>query len=268
MCMLRLYRRQKEYGFDLRGPGWHGESCRQILHLGVPSSLQNGMIALSNVAVQSGINLFGTKAIAGCGVWSKLEGFGLLPILSFTMALSTFTGQNKGAQNPERIRKGTVFGICCCAAISLVISVILYIFAPYFVRIFNQDPEVAAYGILKAHISTPFFIPASNEPSGHACMSIWRLPRGSNTPQLCCGVFDFSGSFQLYRRNPPGNGEDEDLHGRLSGLLVSGAYSAGQWRTGLEEGSAGGAHRLSGHLVFEYGHFSVEVSKRCMETNL
>ena len=106
MCMLRLYRRQKEYGFDLRGPGWHGESCRQILHLGVPSSLQNGMIALSNVAVQSGINLFGTKAIAGCGVWSKLEGFGLLPILSFTMALSTFTGQNKGAQNPERIRKG------------------------------------------------------------------------------------------------------------------------------------------------------------------
>ena len=158
MCMLRLYRRQKEYGFDLRGPGWHRESCRQILHLGVPSSLQNGMIALSNVAVQSGINLFGTKAIAGCGVWSKLEGFGLLPILSFTMALSTFTGQNKGAQNPERIRKGTVFGIGCCAAMSLVISVILYIFAPYFVRIFNQDPEVAAYGILKAHISTPFFI--------------------------------------------------------------------------------------------------------------
>ena len=37
-------------------------------------------------------------------------------------------------------------------------------------------------------MAVSFFIPAGNEPSGHACMSIWRLPRGSNTPQLCCAA--------------------------------------------------------------------------------
>lgn len=138
LCFARLCRLQEQYGFNLRGLRPHKEAVSQILRLGVPSGFQNGMIALSNVAVQSGVNLFETQAIAGCGVWPKLEGFALLPILSFSMALGTFAGQNKGAGDRERIRRGTGFGLLCCAAVSLAIGVILYICAPMLVALFNK----------------------------------------------------------------------------------------------------------------------------------
>lgn len=158
LCFVRLYRSQEIYGFDLNRIYPRKDTISEILHFGVPSSFQNCMIALSNVVVQSGINLFETQAIAGCGAWSKLEGFALLPILSFTMALSTFVGQNKGAGNQERIRKGTKFGIVCCAAMSIIIGIVLYMCAPLLVALFNRNTEVIAYGTLKARFSAPFFV--------------------------------------------------------------------------------------------------------------
>lgn len=158
LCLTRLYRSQEQYGFDLHRLCPHKEAFSQIFHFGIPSSFQNGMIALSNVVVQSGINLFDTPAIAGCGVWSKLEGFALLPILSFSMALSTFAGQNKGAGNYARIRRGTGFGLACCAVMSIVIGVILYLCAPVLVALFNKNAVVIAYGTLKSHFSAPFFV--------------------------------------------------------------------------------------------------------------
>lgn len=63
LCFVRLYRSQKNYGFDLSRIYPHKSTIKEILHLGVPSSFQNCMVALSNVVVQSGINLFETQAI-------------------------------------------------------------------------------------------------------------------------------------------------------------------------------------------------------------
>lgn len=156
LCFARLWRSQGQYGFDLRRLRPHKETVSKILRFGVPSSLQNAMIALSNVMVQSAVNLFETQAIAGCGVWAKMEGFALLPILSFSMALSTFVGQNKGAGNYGRIRRGTGFGLDCCAVMSAVTGVILFICAPVLVSLFNQNTDVIAYGTLKAHFPPPF----------------------------------------------------------------------------------------------------------------
>lgn len=158
LCLIRLYRGQEIYGYDLHKLHIHRESLSQTLRYGVPSSIQNCVVALSNVVVQSGVNLFDTKAIAGIGAWSKLEGFAVLPILSLSMALSTFAGQNKGAGNWNRVRKGTSFGIICCAGVSLLISAVLYCAAPALVGLFNDDPEVVAFGVMKAHYSAPFFI--------------------------------------------------------------------------------------------------------------
>lgn len=158
LCLISLHQLQNQYGYDLSRIAIHKETILEIFHLGVPSGFQNCMIAFSNVVVQSGINLFETYAIAGCGVWSKLEGFALLPILSFSMALSTFVGQNKGAGNQERIRKGTKFGIICCAGMSIIIGILLYLYAPILISLFNQNTEVIAYGTLRAHLSAPFFV--------------------------------------------------------------------------------------------------------------
>ena len=79
---------------------------RQIIQNGVPSGFQNSVIAIANVFVQSNINAFGKMAMAGCGAYSKVEGFAFLPVTCFTMAITTFVGQNYGAGRIDRVRKG------------------------------------------------------------------------------------------------------------------------------------------------------------------
>lgn len=66
--------------FDAKMPG-------QIIRIGLPSGVQNSIIAFANVVVQSYINAFGEMAMAGYGAYSKIEGFAFLPINSFTMVI-------------------------------------------------------------------------------------------------------------------------------------------------------------------------------------
>lgn len=84
----------------------HKELLGEILKYGLPSGFQNSIIGLANVVVQSNINSFGDMAMAGCGAYSKIEGFAFLPITSFTMALTTLVGQNLGARQYDRVLKG------------------------------------------------------------------------------------------------------------------------------------------------------------------
>ena len=104
LCCIRLMRLEKEQRLVLREIGFHWESLRNIVRFGLPSGVQNSCIAIANVVVQSNINSFGKEAMAGCAAYSKIEGFAFLPITCFTMALSTFVGQNLGAKQYDRVK--------------------------------------------------------------------------------------------------------------------------------------------------------------------
>lgn len=78
----------------------------RIIQVGLPTAIQNTVISFSNVLVQSGVNGFGASAMAGFGAYLKVDGFNILPVMSFSMAATTFTGQNYGAGKTDRIRKG------------------------------------------------------------------------------------------------------------------------------------------------------------------
>ena len=93
----RLCHTTGPYRIWFRNVRFHGRTLRQLLTLGIPSGVQNSIIAIANVVVQSSINLYGPMAMAGCGSDSKIEGFGFLPINSFALALATFIGQHLGA---------------------------------------------------------------------------------------------------------------------------------------------------------------------------
>ncbi len=83
----------------------HKDMLREILPMGIPSEVQNSVIALANVVVQSNINSFGAAAVAGCGSYSRIEGFAFIPITSFALSMTTFIGQNLGSQKYERAKK-------------------------------------------------------------------------------------------------------------------------------------------------------------------
>jgi len=136
---------------------FHGPMLKQVMVMGLPSGLQNSIIAFANVIVQSSINLYGAMAMAGCGSYSKLEGFAFLPITCFTMALATFVGQNLGAKEYDRARRGARFGIITCMILAQLVGVVFYLLAPQLIGLFNSDPQVVAYGVLDAHTITLFY---------------------------------------------------------------------------------------------------------------
>ena len=85
---------------------FHGDILKEIIRNGLPSGVQNSVISLANVIVQSQINTFGKLAMAAYGTHAKIEGFAFLPITSFNMACTTFISQNLGARMYDRAKKG------------------------------------------------------------------------------------------------------------------------------------------------------------------
>jgi putative MATE family efflux protein len=129
----------------------------KILKMGIPTGVQNSVIGFANVIVQSNINHFGSVAMAGCGSYSRLEGFAFLPITSFSVALTTFIGQNLGAKQYKRAKKGARFGILTGVLLAEAVGIILWIFAPVLVSLFNNQPDVVEFGVLQSRTEALFF---------------------------------------------------------------------------------------------------------------
>ena len=152
LAFFRLSRIDGLHRVTLRGICIDRPLLREMLRIGLPSGVQNSVIAFANVIVQSSVNSFGAAAMAGNGAYMKLEGFAFIPINAFCAAVTTFVSQNIGAQQFDRVKKGATFGIgfsCLCAA---VIGVIFSAFAPTFIRMFGKAPEAVAAGVLRARI--------------------------------------------------------------------------------------------------------------------
>ena len=158
LCLFRLiFKRPEDYQVSLRLVRFDLPMLRQIIANGLPAGFQNSIIALANVVVQSNINKFGKMAVAGCGAYSKIEGFGFLPITCFSLALTTFISQNLGAKQYERAKKGARFGILCSITMAEVVGIFIYFAIPILISAFNRTPEVIAYGTTQARTVTLFY---------------------------------------------------------------------------------------------------------------
>jgi putative MATE family efflux protein len=152
LCCWHLMRVKAPYRISLKKIRFHRKSFFEIVKYGIPSGVQNSVIAIANVFVQSNINSFGKFAMAGCGAYSKLEGFAFLPVTCFTQALSTFVGQNLGARRHDRVKKGVGFGIACSCIMAEVIGLLSYWFAPQLIGFFTNTPKAQEFGV--SHMQT------------------------------------------------------------------------------------------------------------------
>ena len=158
LCLFRLiFKSPEDYQVSLRLIRFDLPMLRQIIANGLPAGFQNSIIALANVVVQSNINKFGKMAVAGCGAYSKIEGFGFLPMTCFSLALTTFISQNLGAKQYERAKKGARFGILCSITMAEVVGIFIYFAIPILISAFNRTPEVIAYGTTQARTVTLFY---------------------------------------------------------------------------------------------------------------
>ena len=171
LALRRLSRTDRSYRICWRRVRFEGDMLRQVVGLGIPSGVQNSVVSLANVIVQANINSFGSSAMAGCGAYSKIEGFAFLPITCFALALSTFVSQNIGAQRYDRVRAGIKFGLLCSPILAECIGVGIYFLSPILVSAFNDHPEVIAFGVNYAHTVSLFYCLLA---FSHCCAGIMR----------------------------------------------------------------------------------------------
>ncbi len=113
----------------------------------MPTAVAMLVMFLSGFVMQYALKGFGEHAVAAYGVAIRLEQILLLPILGVTGALLPIAAQNFGAKKYERVRGSTHF----CWKVGLVMAAIscpvLWIFAPHFLSLFSDDPEVIRVGV-------------------------------------------------------------------------------------------------------------------------
>ena len=192
LCLIRLFRVREVYRLSLRELRVSWKHLGEVIRFGLPSGIQNSIIAFANVIVQTNINSFGRETMSGCGTFAKLEGFAFLPVTCFTMALTTFVSQNLGARQYDRTRKGVRFGILCGVIAAELIGVLMLLFARPLMELFiKNDPGAVAVGMKQIRVEALFF----------CCLSlshcIAAVMRGAGKPMI--PMFIMLGSWCVLR---------------------------------------------------------------------
>jgi len=145
------------YRISINKLKFHKKLIIEMLKLGIPSGIQNSVISIGNIVVQSNINLFGSYAMAGSGVYGRIQGFGFIPITSFSIALTTFVSQNLGAKKYKRVKEGCLASVLMGCGIAITIGIFIYFNAHNLIFYFDDHPEVIRIGSLQAKICSLFF---------------------------------------------------------------------------------------------------------------
>ena len=158
LCLIRMLRNpDPTTRLDFRALKWNSVLMKQIIRQGLPSGIQNAVISLGNIAIQTNINSFGAYVMSGQGAHAKIEGFAFLPITSISTTLPTFVSQNLGAGQISRARKGALYGTVFSVISAALVGVATYIWAPQLLSIFVSTPESLAYGTTHSRIVCHFY---------------------------------------------------------------------------------------------------------------
>ena len=163
LCLIQLTRKGTVYRIEWKKLRIDRQSLKEIVKYGIPTGVQNSVIGFANVLVQTNINSFGKLAMAACGAYSRIEGFVFLPIMSFSMALTSYIGQNLGAKQYDRARQGARFGILTSMLMAEAIGLIVFFFGNFFIASFIQDAdpdavaEIIAIGARQFRVESLFY---------------------------------------------------------------------------------------------------------------
>ena len=149
-----------QYRVTRRDMCWNRENLRSILSLSGCTCLQQSVMNFGILMVQGLVNSFGPAVMAAFAAAVKIDTFAYLPVQDLGNAYSTFTAQNYGAGNHERIRRGTKDAFALSAAFSIVISLLVNLFAHPLMQIFVKasEMEVIAIGVQYLRLEGSFYL--------------------------------------------------------------------------------------------------------------
>lgn len=158
LCIIQMCRIKDETTrLDVKKIKFHKNIMGEVIRQGLPTGIQNSVISIGNMVVQTNINSFGAFAMSGHGAYAKIEGLVFMPITSMSMTLPTYISQNLGAGKVDRAKKGALFGIVSGMIMAEAVGILCYFGAKYALRIFVDTPEAIAFGEIHAQVVSLFF---------------------------------------------------------------------------------------------------------------
>ena len=157
LCFVRMFKSSDFMRLDFSKLRFYKDIMGEVIKQGLPTGIQNSVISIGNITVQTNINSFGSYAMAGVGAFSKIEGFVFLPIMSMSMSLPTFISQNLGAKQYDRAKKGAAFGIVFGMIFAEVMGIIMNLNAPALLGIFVDTAESVQFGVIHVKVTSLFF---------------------------------------------------------------------------------------------------------------
>lgn len=158
LVVFVLMRTEDMHRLELRKIRLDRRMFYRIIRIGFPAGLQSVMYSLSNIIIQSAINALGTDTVAAWTAYSKLDCLFWMTINAFGISITTFVGQNFGAGNLERVRKGIRTCLYMSLGATVFVSLILYYGAPFICAFFTTDAEVLRIGLAMTRFLVPVYV--------------------------------------------------------------------------------------------------------------
>ncbi len=158
LAMIYLFRVDADYRISPKDMHINGHMLSKIIKIGLPTGIQSMVISLSNIIIQSSINSFGSTQMAGFGAYMKVDGFNILPVLSISMAVTTFVGQNYGAGRIDRVKKGAAVTVVMGLIYTALTGILLLTFSEPIMRLFTDDADIIAAGELAMKYFCPYYM--------------------------------------------------------------------------------------------------------------
>ena len=247
-CFAKLLRMRDVFDLTWGGLKLRKEAAWRIVKLGVPSGITQGIMAVAMLAVQSLTNSMGEMMMACNVIIMRVDGFAMMPNMTFGQAMSVYTGQNVGAGRMDRVEKGMKQGGLMAVAVAASITVILLFFGRYLFDLFTDTPELMDLAVRMMRILAV----------GYICIAVTQVLGGimrgcgdTVTPMwitlltsVCLRVPTAYLLVHLTRSAAYPDGRPEALFGSLlfawaMGALVSFiVFKRGKWRKKAEESAA------------------------------
>ena len=156
LVMAVLMRSHTACHVDLRRIRFHGDLLIRIVRIGLPMGLQSVMYSISNVIIQAFINSFGTDVSAAWSAWGRLDGLFWMVLNAFSISITTFVGQNFGARQYDRVKKGVRECLAMAFAAAILFSAVMLLFGRPFFGIFTNEASVIEEGLCILWQIAPF----------------------------------------------------------------------------------------------------------------
>ncbi len=157
LILARLLLTREAYRVEVRKIRFDRGLLKDVVRIGLPAGLQTVMYSFSNLMIQTSINSFDTDAIAAWTAIGKVDGFIWMVMGAFGIAITTFVGQNFGAQKFQRLKKSVRVCLAMTMGVTVALSLVLLLFMKPIMGFFVNDSQVVRLGCNFLRILAPSY---------------------------------------------------------------------------------------------------------------